>query len=103
MLQKEWKRNRIRREIVVTLLTKTLTGYLATRRTQVGHRARLRAGLTLVAHGEFAIVIAGLGGALEPRIGPFSAAYVLLTAVLGPIAVRLAGKDGIHQPNTISG
>jgi CPA2 family monovalent cation:H+ antiporter-2 len=85
---------------VVTLLTKTLTGYLATRRTQVGHRARLRAGFTLVAHGEFAIVIAGLGGALEPRLGPLAAAYVLLTAVLGPIAVRLAGKDRVRPSSS---
>jgi len=35
-------------------------------------------------------VIAGLGAAVEPRIGPLSAAYVLFLAVLGPILARLA-------------
>jgi monovalent cation:H+ antiporter-2, CPA2 family len=52
---------------------------------------RLRAGMALVARGEFSIVIAGLGAGLEPRLGPLSAAYVFFLAVLGPILVR-AGK-----------
>jgi hypothetical protein len=38
--------------------------------------------------GEFSIVIAGLGAGLEPQLGPLSAAYMLLLAVLGPILVR---------------
>jgi len=35
-------------------------------------------------------VIAGLGvsAGLEPRLGPLSAAYVLLLAVLGPVLAR---------------
>jgi CPA2 family monovalent cation:H+ antiporter-2 len=73
----------------VTTLTKVATGIWATRRGQLSRRARLRAGLTLVAHGEFSIVIAGLGVGLEPRLGALSAAYVLLMAVLGPITARL--------------
>lgn len=74
---------------VVTTLTKIATGIWATRRGQLSRRARLRAGLTLVAHGEFSIVIAGLGVAIEPRLAALSAAYVLLMAILGPIAARL--------------
>jgi len=35
-------------------------------------------------------VIAGLGVVLEPRLGPLSAAYVLLMAMLGPLLARLA-------------
>ncbi len=73
----------------VTTITKILTGYWATRHGNLNFRARLRAGLTLVAHGEFSIVIAGLGVSLEPRIGSLSAAYVLLMAVLGPVTARL--------------
>jgi len=73
----------------VTTFTKIATGIWATRRGQLSRRARLRSGLTLVAHGEFSIVIAGLGVALEPRLGALSAAYVLLMAVLGPITARL--------------
>ena len=44
--------------------------------------------MALVARGEFSIVIAGLGAGLEPQLGPLSAAYVLLLAVLGPILMR---------------
>jgi monovalent cation:H+ antiporter-2, CPA2 family len=75
----------------VTTLTKVLTGYWSTRRAGLERRWRLRAGFTLVARGEFSIVIAGLGVALEPRLGSLSAAYVLTMAILGPIAARLIG------------
>jgi monovalent cation:H+ antiporter-2, CPA2 family len=72
----------------VTVLTKVLTGYWAARRSGADRLGRLRAGMALVARGEFSIVIAGLGAGLEPQLGPLSAAYVLFLAVLGPILVR---------------
>ena len=62
---------------------------LAARRAGIDHRGGLRAGMELVARGEFSIVIAGLGVAIEPRLGPLSAAYVLLMAMLGPFLARL--------------
>lgn len=74
----------------VAIITKTGTGYWAARRSGVDRRGRWRAGAALVAHGEFSIVIAGLGVALEPRLGPLSAAYVLLLAVVGPVLMRAA-------------
>ena len=43
----------------------------------------------LIPRGEFSIVIAGLGVALEPSLATLSAAYVMLLAVLGPVLVRL--------------
>lgn len=73
----------------VTIATKALTGYWAAARAKLSKRERLRAGLTLVAHGEFSIVIAGLGAGLEPGLGPLAATYVLLMAVAGPITARL--------------
>jgi CPA2 family monovalent cation:H+ antiporter-2 len=73
----------------VTALTKIATGYWATHKSKLERRARLRAGLTLVAHGEFSIVIAGLGAGMEPRLGSLSAAYVLVLAIAGPILARL--------------
>jgi len=74
----------------VTTLTKALTGYWAARRLGVDRQGGLRAGMALVARGEFSIVIAGLGAGLEPQLGPLSAAYVLFLAVLGPILTRAA-------------
>ncbi len=71
-----------------TMVTKVVTGYWAARRRGVDQPGRLRAGMALVARGEFSIVIAGLGAGLEPQLGPLSAAYVLFLAVLGPILVR---------------
>ncbi|MFY9528687.1 MAG: cation:proton antiporter [Candidatus Acidiferrales bacterium] len=73
-----------------TAVTKVLTGYFAARRSGVDRPGRLRAGMALVARGEFSIVIAGLGSVLEPQLGPLSAAYVLFLAVLGPILTRAA-------------
>jgi len=72
----------------VTALTKVLTGYFAARRLGVDRPGRLRAGMALVARGEFSIVIAGLGAGLEPQLRPLAAAYVLFLAVLGPVLAR---------------
>jgi CPA2 family monovalent cation:H+ antiporter-2 len=82
---------------VVTTLTKILTGFWATRRPGLMRRAGMRAGMTLVAHGEFSIIIAGLGGSVEPRLGPLAAAYVLLMAILGPITARLIPGQKNHS------
>jgi monovalent cation:H+ antiporter-2, CPA2 family len=73
---------------VVTTFTKVLTGYLAGRSLGIDPQGRIRAGVELVARGEFSIVIAGLGVAIEPRLGPLSAAYVLLMAIAGPVLAR---------------
>ncbi|HLH04887.1 MAG TPA: cation:proton antiporter [Bryobacteraceae bacterium] len=66
---------------VVTMATKILTGYFATR--------NWRAGAAIAARGEFSIVIAGLGAAVEPKLGLVAAAYVLITAIAGPILARV--------------
>ncbi|WP_171168297.1 cation:proton antiporter [Streptomyces sp. I05A-00742] len=72
----------------VTTLTKVATGWYAARRAGAGSAARWRAGGTLVARGEFSIVIAGLAVSAEPRVGPLATAYVLVLVVLGPLAAR---------------
>ena len=82
---------------VVTALTKVATGWWAARRLGVRVRGRVRAGATLIARGEFSIVIAGLGVAagVEPLLGPLAAAYVLMLAALGPLAARAADSVGV--------
>ncbi|MEU9594766.1 cation:proton antiporter, partial [Streptomyces sp. NPDC048193] len=75
---------------VVTSATKVATGYWAARRAGIGTRGRWRAGGALVARGEFSIVIAGLAvsSGVDPALGSFATAYVLLLVVLGPLAAR---------------
>lgn len=74
---------------VASIAAKTLTGYWATHGIGMERRSRIKAGLMLVPHGEFSIVIAGLGASIEPRLGSLSAAYVLLMAIFGPVLTRL--------------
>ncbi len=52
---------------VVTALTKIATGYWAAHKAGVDRRASIRAGMTLVARGEFSIVIAGLRSSHRTR------------------------------------
>lgn len=75
---------------VVTALTKTATGWWAARRAGILGKGRWRAGGTLVARGEFSIVIAGLAvtAGIEPQLGPLATSYVLILVVLGPLTAR---------------
>jgi CPA2 family monovalent cation:H+ antiporter-2 len=75
---------------------KLATGWWAARRKAISVAGRVRAGATLIAHGEFSIVIAGLAvaGGQPGRLGALAATYVLLLAVLGPLAARLADPVG---------
>jgi CPA2 family monovalent cation:H+ antiporter-2 len=75
---------------IITALTKIATGYFAASQAGVDKSARWRAGVTLVARGEFSMVIAALGATLQPELGSFAAAYVLFLVVLGPVLARLA-------------
>ena len=74
----------------LSALTKMVSGWWAARRASVGPIGRLRAGAVLVARGEFSVVIAGLGVAagVQPGLGPLAAAFILISALLGPILAR---------------
>ncbi|MDG4822300.1 cation:proton antiporter [Asanoa sp. WMMD1127] len=77
---------------VVTIATKTLTGYVAARRAGIAVRGRWRAGFALTPRGEFSIVIAGLAVAtpgIVPELGALATAYVLITVVVGPVIARV--------------
>lgn len=82
----------------VALSTKLLTGWVAAGRAGVGRAGRLRAGATLMARGEFSIVIASIGATLDDGadLGALAAAFVLLTAIAGPLAARFIGS-GPHR------
>lgn len=80
---------------LVTIGTKTLTGWLAAKRAGIGVPGRWRAGFVLVPRGEFSIVIAGLavGAGVEPRLAPLATAYVLITVIAGPLLARVPDAD----------
>ncbi len=82
---------------VVGVVTKVASGWWVAGRAGVGPDGRWRAGTTLVARGEFSIVIAGLGVAagVEPDLGPLAAAYVLALAVAGSLLARSSRAPGV--------
>lgn len=86
--------------VVVTGGGKLVTGWVAGATAGIGRRGRLRAGTALIARGEFSIVIASLGATLDDgsELGAFAAAYVLITAIVGPLATKYA--DRIPLPAT---
>ena len=79
---------------LVTAGTKVATGWLAAGRIGVRAPGRLRAGTALVARGEFSIVVASLGASAAHgrELGALAAAYVLVTAVAGPLLAKHAER-----------
>jgi CPA2 family monovalent cation:H+ antiporter-2 len=75
---------------VLSGLGKVGVGWLGAKRIGASTKGRLRAGTALIARGEFSIVIAslGIGLAESNELGPVAAAYVLMTAIAGPIITK---------------
>ncbi|MFF8971320.1 hypothetical protein [Streptomyces sp. NPDC014995] len=59
-------------------------------RDGAGRRGRLRAGTALIARGEFSVVIVGLAGPAQGRLGALVTTYVMILAVCGPLLTRVA-------------
>lgn len=76
--------------VILTLIGNYVAGSLAGRTAGLSSRASLNIGLTLMARGEFAIILANLAqsGGLLPILQPFTALYVLLMAILGPVMAK---------------
>jgi CPA2 family monovalent cation:H+ antiporter-2 len=79
---------------VAGIATKIATGWFGGRSANIGRAGRIRAGTTLVARGEFSIVIASLGRSLDKaeRLSAVAAGFVLLTAVAGPMLSRFSDR-----------
>jgi CPA2 family monovalent cation:H+ antiporter-2 len=79
----------------VGIAGKLLTGWWAARPLAAAP-GRLRAGTVLIARGEFSIVIAALGAATADgaELGAMAAAYVLITAVIGPLVAKFSDRVG---------
>jgi CPA2 family monovalent cation:H+ antiporter-2 len=69
-----------------------ITGIWAAKRAGIALPGRFRAGAALIARGEFSIVIAGLAvasGVVPRDLAALATAYVLIMAVMGPLAARV--------------
>ncbi|MDT5046301.1 MAG: monovalent cation:H+ antiporter-2, family [Mycobacterium sp.] len=75
----------------VTAATKVATGAFAARRDGVARRGQLRAGTTLIARGEFSLIIIGLLGSSIAGVSVLATTYVFVLAIVGPVLTRFTG------------
>ena len=80
--------------VVLTVLGNFIAGMIAGRRAGLSHKSSANIGLTIVSRGEFSIIVANIGiaGGLSDILKPFSALYVLILAILGPILTKNSKK-----------
>jgi CPA2 family monovalent cation:H+ antiporter-2 len=76
--------------VVITIVANMVSGMMAGRKAGMSHKASTNIGLTVMARGEFTIIVANLGiaASLMPLLKPFSALYVLVLAILGPLLTK---------------
>ncbi|MFF0886360.1 cation:proton antiporter [Streptomyces sp. NPDC003456] len=76
----------------LTLVMNIAAGLLVARLYRYGTGIAADIATTLVARGEFALILAAMaaGAGLDARLAPFIAGYVLVLAILGPIAAGRA-------------
>jgi CPA2 family monovalent cation:H+ antiporter-2 len=76
--------------VLLTIAANFIAGLIAGRRAGLSYKASTNIGLTIVARGEFSIIVANLGvtAGLSPILTPFTALYVLLLAIFGPMLTK---------------
>lgn len=76
--------------VALTLMGNFASGILVGRAMGLSLRASTNLGLTIISRGEFSIILADLArkNGLLPIIQPFTALYVLILAVLGPLLTK---------------
>lgn len=76
--------------VVLTLIGNLVSGMWAGRNAGLSPKASVNIGITIVARGEFSIIMANLAkaGGLLQIIQPFTALYVLILAILGPLLTK---------------
>jgi K+:H+ antiporter subunit KhtU len=99
--------------VAVTLVGKIGGGYLAGLLGGLSPRQSFNAGVALVAHGEFTIILAQLaagnpelGGSDQARLVAFAGLYVLLTATIGVVLMKeskVIGRRLFRPPRLAEG
>ena len=79
---------------VLSTIGVTIAGIIVGRRSGLAHTASLNVGFTLLARGEFSIIIATLAmtGGLMEIIQPFAALYVLILASVAPLLAKESSR-----------
>ncbi|MCY8088720.1 cation:proton antiporter [Bacillus sonorensis] len=75
---------------ILTIISNFVAGMISGRKAGLSHKASTNIGLTIMARGEFSIIVANLGvtAGLNPILTPFTALYVLILAVAGPLMAK---------------
>ena len=83
--------------VLLTIVLNLAAGALAARLHRLDRAAATHIGVTVLARGEFALVLATLavGAGLDRRLTPFVAGYVLVLAIVSPLSAVHA--DRIHR------
>lgn len=76
--------------VLITVIGNFIAGMIAGHRAGLSKKASTNIGLTIVSRGEFSIIVANIGieGGLTAVLQPFSALYVLILAILGPLLTK---------------
>ncbi|WP_380169200.1 cation:proton antiporter [Jannaschia sp. R86511] len=87
----------------LTFVLNVTAGVVAARMYGLNQRAAANIGLTLLGRGEFSLILAtlALGAGLDERVGPFVALYVLVLAVLSPLAAANARYLARYLPDAL--
>jgi hypothetical protein len=74
--------------VVLTIVLNLVAGAVTAKLHSFDRQAGINIGLTVLTRGEFSLVLAAMAttAGLDARIGPFVAGYVLLLAIIGPLA-----------------
>lgn len=76
--------------VIVTIIGNLIAGIVSGRNAGLSYKASTNIGLTIMARGEFSIIVANLGitAGLSPILTPFTALYVLILAIIGPFLAK---------------
>lgn len=76
--------------VILTIISNFVAGMISGRKAGLSYKASSNIGLTIVSRGEFSIIVANLGlaGGLLPILKPFTAVYVLILAIIGPLLTK---------------
>jgi CPA2 family monovalent cation:H+ antiporter-2 len=89
--------------VVLSIVLNVAAGLIAARLHRFGPVAAANVGLTVLARGEFSLILVTLavGAGLDPRLGPFVGLYVLALAIIGPLAAARSRRMSALLPRRL--